>query len=61
MAKSHWPVHVFTDGGLFLSASLYLDEFCKSVLILCTDPAIRELQLSQRIFTWLDPSMEWPH
>ena len=42
---------------LYLMLSLRLTEVCKSVLLLCTDPLIRELrsmQLSRHVFTWLD-------
>jgi len=44
--------------ALHLELSLRLTEFCKSVLLLCTDPPIRELQLSRHVFTWLDPQHE---
>ena len=44
--------------ALYLELSLRLTEFCKSVLLLCTDPPIRELQLSRHVFTWLDPQHE---
>ena len=39
---------------LYLVLSLCLTEVCKSVLLLCTDPPKRELQLSRHVFTWLD-------
>ena len=39
---------------LYLELSQRLTEVCKSVLLLCTDPPIRELQLSRHVFTWLD-------
>ena len=38
--------------------SLLLNEFCKSVLLLCTDSQKLELQLSRHVFTWLDPQHE---
>ena len=38
----------------YLELSLHLIEFCKSVLLLCTDSPIRELQLSRHVFTWLE-------
>ncbi len=44
--------------ALYLELSLRLTEVCKSVLLLRTDPPIRELQLSRHVFTWLDPQHE---
>ena len=44
--------------ALYLELSLHLNELCKSVLLLGTDPPIRELQLSQHVLTWLDPQHE---
>ncbi len=44
--------------ALYPELSLRVTEFCKSILLLCTDPPIRELQLSRHVFTWLDPQHE---
>ncbi len=55
-ACSHLKILHGLCNALYLELSL--TEFCKSVLVLCTDPAVTELQLSQRVFTWLDPQHE---
>ena len=53
-------LHGFCN-AFYLELSLHVTELCNSVLLMCIDPPIREVQLNRLFSPSLIPSMKWPH